>query len=248
MRSNRRRSHRLWPAVSLAVALVLASSSTALAAGKPGYPDKFTWSGATWAIKTSRSPVGPGPNTFSKANVSVDGQGRLHLSITQDSSGAWTAAEIVGSTTYGYGTYTFTIDSPVGALDPNVVLGLFTWSDKARFAHREIDIEFGRWGVANDPTNAQYVAQPYDAAGHLVRFTQPADTTTTHQFSWQPGRIDWQSRTSAGAEIGVYTYQGSDVPPSGDETVRLNLWLVGGAAPTDGRAVEVIITSLTFAR
>ena len=246
MHSNRRRSGRLWPAAPLALVLILASSSTALAAGKPGYPDKITWSGATWAIKTSRSPVGPGPNIYSNANVAVDAEGRLHLSISRDASGAWTAAEIVGSITYGYGTYTFTIDSPVAALDPSVVLGFFTWSDRARFAHREIDVEFGRWGVAGD-RNAQYVVQPYDAAGHLFRFDQPSVPTTTHQFTWRPGRIDWLSRNSTGATIASSTYAGSDVPPSSDETVRLNLWLFGGAAPTDGNPVEVIVRSFTFA-
>lgn len=246
MRSHRRRSHRSWPAASLAVALVLATSSTALAAGKPGYPDKVTWSGVTWAIKTSRSPVGPGPNLFDKSNVSLDGQGRLRLQIVRNTSGAWTAAEIVGPATYGYGTYTFTIDSPVDALDPNVVLGLFTWSDRARFAHREIDIEFARWGDATEPTNAQYVVQPYDTGSHLGRFSQPADAPTTHRFTWRSGRIDWQSLDSAGGTIAEYTYTGSDVPPSGDERVRLNLWLFGGAAPTDGQPVEVIVSSFAF--
>src|SRR5579859_837704 len=39
----------------------------------------FHWSGYDWWVKTSVSPVGPGPNYFSSAtnNVSIDGQGRL---------------------------------------------------------------------------------------------------------------------------------------------------------------------------
>jgi hypothetical protein len=68
----------------------------------------------------------------------------------------------------------------VDKLDPNVVLGLFTWSDKAPSAHREIDIEFARWANAADPTNAQYVVQAYGGAGHLARFTQLATATSTH--------------------------------------------------------------------
>ena len=247
MRPNHHRSaRRRWVSLLAATILVVATSSTALAAGKPGYPDKITWSGATWAIKTSRSPVGPGPNLFDRANVSVDAGGRLHLGIARNASGAWTAAEIIGSTTLGYGTYTFTLESPVDDLDPNVVLGLFTWSDRARFAHREIDIEFARWGNAADTTNAQYVIQPYDVASHLARFRQPADLSSTHRFTWRPGRIDWQSRDAAGSVVASYSYAGSDVPPSGDERVRLNLWLFNGAAPTDGQPVEVIVSSFTF--
>ena len=170
-RSAMRHRHR-WLTAPIAVVLLLATASTALAAGKPGYPDKVTWSGESWAIKTSRSAVGPGPNVYSRSNVSVDTQGRLHLRIARDATGAWTTAEIIGPRTYGYGTYTFTIDPAVDALDPNVVLGLFTWSDRARFAHREIDIEFARWGSSTDPTNAQFVVQPHDVATHLHRYTQ----------------------------------------------------------------------------
>ncbi|MEX1173946.1 MAG: glycoside hydrolase family 16 protein, partial [Chloroflexota bacterium] len=198
MTSSTRRSSRRWSALALAALLAVASSSTALAAGKPGYPDRVTWSGESWQIKTSRSAVGPGPNVFDKANVSVDTQGRLHLRIQQNAAGTWTSAEIIGPRTYGYGTYTFTLASPVHALDPNVVLGLFTWSDKARFAHREIDIEFAKWGNATDPTNAQFVVQPHATAGHLHRFEQPPDATTTHSFTWTKGRIVWQSTDSAG--------------------------------------------------
>lgn len=244
-RSNARRPTR-WLVTPIALVMLLATASTALAAGKPGYPDKITWSGETWAVKTSRSAVGPGPNVFSKSNVSVDADGRLHLRIAQDGGGTWTTAEIIGPRTYGYGTYTFTIDSSVDDLDPNVVLGLFTWSDRARFAHREIDIEFARWGSATDPTNAQYVVQPHDVATHLHRFSQPPGAATTHRFTWRPGRIDWDSRDASGAIIAAFTYSGSDVPPTGDERVRLNLWLFGGNAPTDGQPVEVAIRSFAF--
>lgn len=237
--------HRAVVAVVAAVVLA-ASASPAFAAGKPGYPDKVTWAGETWGIKTSRAAVGPGPNVFAKDNVTVDAAGRLHLRIAKNAAGTWTSAEIIGPRTYGYGTYTFTLASPVHALDPNVVLGLFTWSDKAPFAHREIDIEFARWGNAADTTNAQYVVQPHAAPGHLERFAQPADSTSTHRFTWAPGRIDWASYDSAGTQIAAYTYTGDDVPPTGGERVRLNLWLFGGRPPTDGQPVEVIVSSFRY--
>lgn len=242
-----RRAGRRWLATAVAGVVFLSTASTALAAGKPGYPDKVTWSGAIWQVKTSRSAVGPGPNIFDKTNVWVDAQGRLHLRIAKNAAGAWSAAEIIGPKTYGYGTYTFTLASPTDGLDPNVVLGFFTWSDKAPYAHREIDIEFARWGVAGDVTNAQYVVQPTSGANHLTRFTQPSDATSTHAFTWRKGQIDWQSRGAAGATIASKTYAGTDVPPTGDERVRLNLWLFGGAAPTDGQSVEVVISAFTFA-
>ena len=78
--------------VLLAILLTPLSLAVLGAAGKPGYPDKVTWRGVTWSVKTSRAAVGPGPNVFDKANVSVDGQGRLHLRIARNASGAWTSA------------------------------------------------------------------------------------------------------------------------------------------------------------
>jgi hypothetical protein len=139
------------------------------------------------------------------------------------------------------------IASPVDALDPNVVLGLFTWSDKAPYAHRELDVEFARWGNPTDPTNAQYVVQPWDSPGRLHRLTLPAGAAPTiHAFTWLRGRVDFSSYDLASWGH-AWSYTGSGVPPSGGENVRLNLWLFGGVAPTDGREVEVVVTSFTFA-
>jgi len=243
---RRARAPRATWAFSLATVLLAASAMPALAAGKPAYPDKIAWSGLTWDIKTSRSAVGPGPNVFAKSNVWLDQSGSLHLGIAKNAAGTWTCAEIIAPTSYGYGTYSFTIASRVDTLDPNVVLGLFTWSDKAPYAHREIDIEFARWANVVDKTNAQYVVQPYSGAGHLARFTQPETATSTHLFTWRPGQISWQSRDASGNQIGSYTYTGSDVPKPGDERVRLNLWLFGGAVPSDGIPAEVVVSSFAF--
>jgi hypothetical protein len=232
--------------VASAVLAAAAAGTVASAAGKPGYPDKVVWGGVTWQVKTSRSAVGPGPNLFDKANVWVDTGGRLHLRIAKDASGAWSCAEIIAPTSYGYGTYTFELASPVDALDPNAVLGLFTWSDRAQYAHREIDVEFARWANAADPTNAQYVVQPYDRPSHLKRFTQPAAPASLHRFSWHPGQLAWESHDQNGALIDQYSYSGSDVPRSGDERVHLNLWLFNGAAPTNVQPVEVVLSAFTF--
>jgi hypothetical protein len=238
---------RALVAAAVGACLQLVGAGSA-AAGKPGYPDRVTWSGLSWQVKTSRSAVGPGPNVFDRSNVWVDASGYLHLRVARNGSGTWTAAEIIGPVTHGYGTYTFVLGSRVDALDPNVVLGLFTWSDRAIDDHREIDIEFARWGDGTDPTNGQYVVQPWSTTGHLLRFTQPAVTTSTHQFTWVSGRIAWRSTDGGGGPISSHEYAASDVPRSKDERVRLNLWLFSGAAPTDGNPTEVIVRSFAFAR
>ena len=97
-------------------------------------------------MKTSDSKVGPGPNYFSNRadDVFVDDDG-LHLTITEHGS-RWWATEVISDLRVGYGRYEFWLASRVDALDPNAVLGLFTWNNAPDFANREIDIEFARWG------------------------------------------------------------------------------------------------------
>ena len=226
------------------IVLTAVTAGLATAAGKPGYPDRIVWAGRTWQVKSSQSKVGPGPNYFSAStdNVWVDGFGRLHLRIT-NRNGRWNCAEVIGTESFGYGTYTFQVASPVDDLDPNVVLGLFTWSDKAAYHHREIDVEFARWGNAGDPTNGQYVVQP----GHLRRVTVPSGAApTAHGFAWSAGRVDFASAGPGGWSDG-WTFAGADVPRAGGENVRLNLWLFGGAAPTNGQEVELVVDSFSFA-
>jgi hypothetical protein len=236
------------PTIRTSLGAIAAASvaSAVLIAAKPSPQATIVWSGATWTIKTSAGLVGPGPNRFDRANVSVDAFGNLHLRIAKNAANQWTCAEIIAPESHGYGTYTFAIGSRVDALDPNVVLGLFTWSDRPQYAHREIDIEFARWGNPSDPTNAQYVVQPYDRPAHLMRFFQPPTAVSTHRFTWQPGQVTWESYDESGRLIDDYAYAGTDVPKPGDERVRLNLWLFRGAPPTDSNAVDVTVASFTY--
>jgi uncharacterized protein (TIGR03437 family) len=196
-------------------------------------------------VKASDGKVGPGPNFFGVDNAFVDEQGRLHLKITQQGSD-WVCAEIIGEDTLGYGTYSFRFASPVARLDPNVVLGAFTWSNDPAQAHREIDIECGFNGLPeNRETDCQFLVQPYSTPGNLKRFRVPAGLApTTHQFRWQRGRVEFLS-TGGGGTLEQWSLS-QGVPDTRDETVRLNLWLNEGRAPADGRPVEIIVSDFTF--
>jgi hypothetical protein len=230
--------------IAALLAVAAAVASPVVGAGKPGYPDKVTWNGVSWQVKSSTSAVGPGPNYFSKANVWADGAG-LHLRIAREGT-RWTTAEVIGPISYGYGVYTWTVASRLDQFDPNVVLGLFTWSDKAPYAHRENDIEVAKWGNGADPMNAQFVVQPYDKAGHLQRFSTGGLARTIQRFEWRAGSVVFTSTDSSGNVIASYAYTGSDVPKPGDERVRLNLWLFQGAAPMNGLPTEVVVESFVF--
>jgi hypothetical protein len=167
----------------------------------------FHWSGYDWWVKTSTSPVGPGPNIFSDStnNVFIDIQGRLHLRIT-NVGGTWQCAEILSQLTLGYGTYQFDLATPVDGLDPNVVLGLFTWSNESDYNFREIDVECGRWMNPADYANSQFVVQPYFAPGQLVRYRIPTFATNAiPSFNWQTNAIAYRCTTGTSATSAIGT-------------------------------------------
>jgi hypothetical protein len=228
---------------TLLVCLALVAAS---AAAQAQYPRVISFSGFNWSVKTSAGRVGPGPNYFSDSvnNVWVDAQGRLHLKITKV-GGRWNCAEVVCQSSLGYGTYRWTLDSAVDALDRNVVLGLFTWNDDPAYNHREIDIEFSRWGAANNQ-NAQYVVQPYTNAANIVRWNMPAGyPQSTHSFDWSASSIDFLSLGGA-TTLQQWAYAGPDIPVPGGENARVNLWLYRGSAPSNRLPVEVIISRFEF--
>ena len=240
-------------AIIITALLVTALPMTAAAArpdnpgGKPpppSGPSTIEWSGYQWDVKSHSRKIGPGPNFFSSDNVDVQA-GQLHLSITNIGK-KWYAAEVINTRSFGYGTYSWTV-GPMGELDPQVVLGLFTWNDDPAYNHREIDFEYAKWGNATDSNNAQYVVQPWDGDGNEHRWEQTAfHVSITHTFTWYPTKVEFQSTTADGTVLEAWTYNGPDVPQEGGENARMNLWLFRGAAPQNGLPVTVVLESFSY--
>ena len=216
-------------------------------------PKTISFSGYEWWVKASVGKVGPGPNYFSDSteNVWVDELGQLHLKITQR-NGKWYCPEVICNSSTGYGKYVFSITGRIGQLNQNVVLGLFTWDNSPEQFHREIDTEFSRWGVTAD-TNAQYVVQPYDQPGNRFRWMMPQlIDSSTHGFEWKSDNISFfsvkghQPVTGPDSVIQSWHYTGSDVPASGNQNPRINLWLFNGIPPTDSTGTEVVITKFEY--
>ena len=213
----------------------------------------ISFSGCNWSVKTSVDEaagifwtVDPGQNYFSHYvnNVWVDEQGRLHLKITQQ-NGKWYCAEVRCPDHLGYGKYTFYLSSGFEQINENVVLGLFTYDDETIFPNREIDIEFSRWGAPfND--NGQYVIQPWDVTGNIHRFNVIHNgLDSMHSFTWNPQSINFQSHHSDETSIQTWSYDGGNIPRTGTENLRINLWL-NAQPPSDGEEVEVVINKFEF--
>jgi hypothetical protein len=198
----------------------------------------------TWAVK-SGDLAGPGPNYFSDSeeSVSVDTEG-LHLAIRKEGD-RWYTAEVFLLGSLGYGTYRFTVATPLNALDANVVFSGFTYES----ADRELDIEFSPFLA--DPQNAQYVVQPYTVPGNLVRFDMPGDAVTTHEFEWRTDHVGFRSWRGDGeptddVTIDSFTYTGANIPPPGGERMHFNYWLFGGNPPASGTDSSITVSSFRF--
>ena len=207
----------------------------------------LNFGGLTWFIKTAPVQVSPPNQFFVQQNAFVDSLGQLHLQLNQ-CGGAWCAAEIFTTQTLGYGTYTFTINSPVNNLDPNVTLGLFPWDAQAGdHYNREWDIEFGRWGNAGASANAQYVVQPYNGPNNIVKFLMSPASPSTHTVIWQPNDVQFASTSGSGL-IDQWTFPGNPlpVPTPGDVHLHMNLYIAVGQAPTVPIGHEIVISNFQY--
>ena len=66
-----------------------------------------------------------------------------------------------------------------------------------------------------------------------------------HSFTWNPQNINFQSHYSDETLIQTWSYDGENIPRTGTENLRINLWL-NAQSPSDGKEVEVVINKFEF--
>ena len=123
-------------------------------------------------------------------------------------------------------------------MDPNVIAGMFTWDAELPWPNRELDFEFARWSDPEDPTNAQFVIQPFTTPGNWLRYRVEPDENDpylTQVMTWQKGRVDFKTargrfdspRIPEEAVIAAWTRTGDAVPEPRKENIRINLVAAG---------------------
>jgi hypothetical protein len=220
-----------------------AAGGAACLAAFGGPPRALAWSGQSWDVRTAAWGGRPGPNRWSARNVTV-AEGVLRLQIRQAQKG-WTCAELQSRRSFGYGRYAFVVDSDLSALDPWVVLGLFTYAGRLPSPHNEIDIEVARWGRTGERSNAQFAVQPFRTRGNLRRVTLPPRPPYTLWWEWTRGRIHWGIADGAGATVATHARR-TRLEPAG-ERVHINLWLAEGHAPAAPLTIELARFTFTSA-
>lgn len=85
-----------------------------------------------------------------------------------------------------------------------------------------------------------------------MRYVQPAAAQFTTQMEWCADHVTlrswnaWATTPAASDLIQQFTYTGSNIPPVANEHVRANLWVLNGAAPTNGTGDTMILHPFTF--
>jgi hypothetical protein len=230
------------------LAILLAASGAAEAR-------TITFSGYEWTVRGA-GRGGPGPNEWDDANVRVDARGDLHLKVAPR-DGVWRCAEVSTTPRFGFGCFQFWIVGRVDKLDPNLVLGLFTYPSEevGPDGTNEIDIEFANWGRAAWP-NGNYTVYPAQlglrSASQTFRLALSGGTST-QRFTWTPTSLFFQTlqghRDDDAQQLASWRYAPSDPSQHISQQpmpVSINLWLFNGKPPADGKPVEVVVRAFKY--
>jgi len=212
----------------------------------PPTPKTITFSGYDWLVRQTQNDR-HGMNDYDGRNVWLDGDGRLHLLLTER-DGRWTSADIRLTRSLGYGTYSFDVRD-TSQLDPSAAFSMYTFDPLGSDQNfRELTVDVSRWGEPGN-MNGQFVVQPETVPANVFRFAIPAGLVT-YSFRWEPGRVSFKAvRGSATAGDDGFVAERlftARVPTAGAERPQLTLLYDRSAARPPSKTVEVVVEKFTF--
>jgi hypothetical protein len=210
-----------------------------------------------WHVKDSNElQVGPGNNYFSgnATDVYLDSQNQLHLT-SKDQNQKVYCTEIYSEPTFGFGYYFFNLASSLDQIDENLVLGLFTYDSVFSPNYRELDFEFSKWGNNQSTFDSQFVIQPFQNNGNLIRFllNQKNQKEVTCVMMWSRTKVEmfiyfgkYQTlRELPSSAVKNHSFSNNaDIPLEGTSRVHLNLWKYGKNNPKPNS--EIVVTGFQF--
>jgi hypothetical protein len=208
------------------------------------------FSGYRFKVKQGYSP--PGPNLWSadEQHLKVTKNGSLKLSLTPSEKG-WLATEVISEDFFGFGTYTFYLESDPMVYHADMVAAIFLYRDE----DNEIDLEFTRWGRKDNLNPGNYVVQPYSVQGNQYVFAVNLNGNfTTHRIIWNTESIIFQSWhghdpiPEPHLRIALWEYTGNNIPSEEKVRLHFNFWLFRGAQPANAVGQEFIISRFTYNR
>jgi hypothetical protein len=202
---------------------------------------EIDWAGVKWQVRSGGgSPCAT--SIWNEKGVWVDRNGWLHLKITRLPSGKFACAEISSLERFGFGNYEFEVEGPIGAIDKNVVLGVFMYppKDVGPDGTNEIDVEISRWGYLDAP-QVNYTAwyRSHKGSRHERVYVPNDLTDATFRMIWQPEQVRWESSLPR-AKPFILERDIANQP----QVLKINLWLFRNQETFNQREVEFVIKSL----
>jgi beta-glucanase (GH16 family) len=202
---------------------------------------EIDWAGIKWRIRTGAGkPCASG--IWNEKGVWVDSNGWLHLKIIKLPSGEFACVEINSLKRLGFGEYAADVEGPIGAVDKNVVLGIFMYppKDVGPDGTNEIDIEIARWDRPDAP-QVNYAAWFRSHKGNRHTEVHVPDNLTHASFRmlWQHEQVRWESSLPDAKPI-VFKDDIADQP----QILSINLWLFKSLQPSNQQEIEFVIKSL----
>ncbi len=205
-----------------------------------GWSDRHVpFAGRCWQVRASDTPVGAGPHLWSASPEAVDlERDGLRLGVRAH-HGRWFGAEVRTPLPSDVHSVSLDLVGPLGALDPQVVVGAFVYRDDLS----ELDIELSTWGRPA-AANAQFaVAPPVGQRRHSFALPQHARRARL-QIEWTPTEIRFSAEPEGGP-VTRWSYSAADRPSPRGHSLHVNVWTLDGAGPTDRRPVEVRVEELS---
>ena len=199
------------------------------------------WKGLNWYVIKGRSD--PINNHWNSTGAWIDDKNRMHLTIVKNGD-IWNCTMLNSQHKYHYGTFTWTVASPIYTFDNKSVVGFFTYLDD----NNELDIEASTWGKTNGD-QLTYTVQPTKTKGNAHAYAVPDTngTNTTYHLEWKPTYVRFTSKQENGKIIADYNYTNVSGIPQDPADILMNLWLWDwNQPPTDGKNIELIVSDFTI--
>jgi len=189
------------------------------------------WKGIDWGVDSGKTPHGIGE--WNNKGAWLDDQNRMHLTITKN-KGKWYCTQIYSKNAFRYGTFTWTVDSPIFTFDKNSVVGLYTWAD----VNQELDIETTK--------NTLHYTVHCPSKDGVDSYPSINGKETKHRIDWKPNYVRFTSWKADGTVLADYNCTDVSKIPKEPEQIWMDLWLED--SPSDGQNIELIISDFNVTK
>jgi hypothetical protein len=209
---------------------------------------QINFAGMTWDVRQGFG--NPRNNNWADdlQSVFTDANGWLHMKI-RNIDGTWYSSEVISTSNFGYGQYLFFVDGKIDDYDPNITIGLFSYTDDTN----EIDIEIANFDTINASKKTVYHTVQGGVNSEHIQLNLN-DTYTSHKFIWASDNITFQSYhghypclPSSDLLIKDTSFRVNNIPQVGNAKLHINFWLLDALnGPINRQEAEIVIRNVVF--